>query len=69
MQFPQSINEFRSVEFRDAQLRVARFLMGDEARREQMRGESQWAWRQTEPLIREYTNNVSALLVTCISVD
>lgn len=69
-QFPQTINEFRSVEFRDAQLRVARFLMGDESKREQMRNESQWAWRQTEPLMREYTNNVSpTLLVTFISVD
>lgn len=57
--FPLSSQEYRAIEVRAAQLRVAHFLMHDESKREQMRTESRWAWRQTQPLIDEYRKDVS----------
>ncbi|KAH8116247.1 hypothetical protein DFH11DRAFT_1687892 [Phellopilus nigrolimitatus] len=56
-QFPQTIQEYRSMGLKDARLRVARFLMADAPKRELMRTTSHWAWRQTEPLIKEYNGN------------
>ena len=58
-QFPMSTEEFRVMDSRAAQLRVARFLMADSSKKDQMRNESYWAWRQTQPLIVAYSNNVS----------
>lgn len=71
-QFPQSTSEYRNMRIKPAQLRVAQFLMADDKKREEMRDESRWAWRQTEPLIRVYGSNVSAVVTTnvrCIIVD
>ena len=65
-QFPKTIEDWRRLgsnnsnsNNKNAQLYVARFLMADEPKREQMRDRARWAWRQTEPLIQMYKNNVS----------
>lgn len=57
-QFPKTIEDWRRLS-KNAQLQVAHFLMADEPKRENMRNRTQWAWRQTEPLIQLYKNNVS----------
>lgn len=56
--FPRNLEDFRSKDL-EMQVRVGRFLMGDERKREQMRDESQWAHRATQPLMEEYNRNVS----------
>ncbi|KLO07446.1 hypothetical protein SCHPADRAFT_836717 [Schizopora paradoxa] len=56
-QFPQSVREYHAMSSRAAQLRVARFLMADSSKQDQMSTQSGWAWRQTQPLIKEYTAN------------
>ncbi len=62
-QFPQSVAEYHAMGSRAAQLRVARFLMADASKQDQMSTQSNWAWRQTEPLIKVYYSNVSLLLL------
>ncbi|EJD07369.1 uncharacterized protein FOMMEDRAFT_164356 [Fomitiporia mediterranea MF3/22] len=56
-QFPQTIEDYQRMDSKGAQLRVAKFLMAEDPKREEMRTESRWAWRQTEPLIQLYKNN------------
>jgi len=56
-QFPLTIFAYRGITNKAAQLRVARFLMADATRQEEMRSQSRWAWRQTDPLIQQYTHN------------
>ena len=58
-QFPQSVREYHAMSSRAAQLRVARFLMADPGKKDQMSTQSGWAWRQTEPLVKEYKSDVS----------
>lgn len=58
--FPMTASLFRSMSDREAQLIVAKFLMADGAKREEMRNRMNWARSATEPLIAQFTNNVSA---------
>ena len=58
--FPMTASLFRSMLDREAQLSVAKFLMADGAKREEMRNGMNWARSATEPLIAQFTNNVSA---------
>ena len=57
--FPQSVGEYQSMDVPAAQLRVARYLMADDSRKELMRTESSWALQQTKPLDDLYQANVS----------
>ncbi|TDL23810.1 hypothetical protein BD410DRAFT_827663 [Rickenella mellea] len=56
--FPQSLSEYRSMDLKAAQVRIARFLMADPAKKEMMMTESRWAWRQTQPFVEEYGRNL-----------
>jgi hypothetical protein len=61
-QFPQDVADWRTKS-RDVRLRVARFLDGDNTRKEKMLSEYNWAWRQIMPLKEEYSKNVRRDLV------
>lgn len=62
--FPQSIEEYRSMstDVPAAQLRVARFLMADDSKRESMMTESHWVKHETDPLIDLYQSNVCCIV-------
>lgn len=68
-QFPQTVREYHAMNSRPAQLRVARFLMADTSKQDQMSTQSSWAWRQTQPLIKEYNINVSLLCLVFFSLS
>ncbi|CDO69792.1 hypothetical protein BN946_scf184766.g37 [Trametes cinnabarina] len=53
-QFPASIDDFHAIRNKDVQVRVARFLTGDDAMRERMMSDYGWAWRQVAPLVEQY---------------
>ncbi|EKM50209.1 uncharacterized protein PHACADRAFT_188531 [Phanerochaete carnosa HHB-10118-sp] len=55
-QFPGSIAQWRS-ENPDIQLRVAKFLVSDKSAKERMLSQFGWAWRQVEPLEKDYATN------------
>ncbi|KAI5124221.1 hypothetical protein M0805_005071 [Coniferiporia weirii] len=56
-QFPQTVQEYRSMKETGAQLRVAHFLLAGATKREEMRNESRWTRKQTEPLIEQFSDN------------
>ena len=56
--FPQSIEEYQSMDVKAAQLRVARYLMADDTKKEIMRTESSWSMQQTKVLDDLYKINV-----------
>ncbi|KXN87689.1 hypothetical protein AN958_08326 [Leucoagaricus sp. SymC.cos] len=56
--FPLTLEEFHAKP-RDIQIRVANFLNADSARKDRMMTEFNWAWRQVEGLVREFSSNVS----------
>ena len=62
-QFPETLEAYQAMEKNnhDAQLKVARFLMasGQTDRQEKMLTESGWAWRQVQPLLNIFKENVS----------
>ena len=58
--FPQTTVEFNSSP-REAQVRVAKFLIAQKLVQEQMMDEFGWAWRATQPLLEECKRNVSAI--------
>jgi hypothetical protein len=63
-QFPATKEEWRACARREAQLRVARFLMLghgelERAERERLMAAFGWAWRQVKPLCDVYENDVS----------
>ncbi|TFK51973.1 hypothetical protein OE88DRAFT_1734979 [Heliocybe sulcata] len=66
--FPKSIAEFHGISNKDIRLRIAKFLTLHEKRSldpaayseyEKMMNEFKWAWRQVEPLCREYVVNAN----------
>ncbi|KZT07541.1 uncharacterized protein LAESUDRAFT_725001 [Laetiporus sulphureus 93-53] len=55
--FPANIMEYRSITNKSIQLRIARFLMADSARKERMQTDFNWVWRQVMNLVGEYEKN------------
>jgi len=55
--FPESIMDYSAMESRATRLRVARFLMAKESKKQEMRDASGWVYRQTQPLIVTYETN------------
>lgn len=58
-QFPHSISQYQSLEDPSAKDRVARFLVADQAAKERMLTQFGWAWRQVQPLVTDFSLNVS----------
>ncbi|PPQ73701.1 hypothetical protein CVT26_010856 [Gymnopilus dilepis] len=54
--FPQSTEEWASKPH-DVRLRVARFLVADDTRKEKFMSDFGWAWRQVTPLVEEFKKN------------
>ncbi|CCM02616.1 uncharacterized protein FIBRA_04719 [Fibroporia radiculosa] len=57
-QFPAGIEEYRAIRNKDIQIRMARFLMADSNTKDRMMSEFQWAWRQVQSLVDEFSKNV-----------
>ncbi|OSD05282.1 hypothetical protein PYCCODRAFT_1457322 [Trametes coccinea BRFM310] len=53
-QFPSSIDDFHAIRNKDVQIRIARFLVADDSKRDQMMTSFNWAWRQVAPLVNDY---------------
>jgi hypothetical protein len=67
-QFPVSIEDFRGKS-KDVQNRAARFLVLDDAtRQEKMLSEYGWAWRQVKPLQEEMAKKVRCFLRQYVDV-
>ncbi|EMD38989.1 hypothetical protein CERSUDRAFT_112700, partial [Gelatoporia subvermispora B] len=60
-QFPDSISKWHALTNKDAKLRVSRFLLAAKWEQEQMLSKFNWSWRQTEPLQKEFEQNVRIL--------
>lgn len=57
-QFPMSVQEYRALQPKPVQHRVARFLVADAKKQDAIMTEFGWAWRQVLPLKDEYEKNV-----------
>ena len=66
--FPQSTEEWASKPH-DVRLRVARFLVADDTRKEKFMSDFGWAWRQVTPLVEEFKKNVSSFLISFVLVN
>jgi hypothetical protein len=56
--FPESVSAFWAISNKVVQLRVAKFLMSDDAEKERILSQFGWVWRQVQQLCDEYTMNV-----------
>lgn len=68
MPFPSSASVLLAMSDREARLAVAKFLMADGTKREDMRSKMNWVKSETEPLIAQFNNNVSTRGVTSVAV-
>ena len=56
--FPQTPQQYHTINERDRQLRVARFLTSSTTEQEKMMDEYQWPSRAVQPLLSAYQSNV-----------
>jgi len=61
VQFPQSAVEFNTIQDKELQQRIARFLTSDAIVQDKMLIEYSWGWRQAQGLKAEYSKDVSPI--------
>lgn len=61
VQFPQSAADFNTIQDKELQQRIARFLTSDAIVQDRMLNEYGWAWRQVQGLKEEYWKDVSPI--------
>jgi len=62
VQFPQSAAEFNTIQDKELQQRIARFLTSDAIVQDKMLNEyAGWGWRQVQGLKEEFLNDVSPI--------
>jgi hypothetical protein len=59
--FPQSATEFNTIQDKELQHRIARFLTSDAIVQDKMLNEYHWGWRQVTGLKDEYLKDVSPI--------
>ena len=66
--FPSSASALLATTDREVRLAVAKYLMADDSKREDMRSKMNWVRSETEPLIAQFKSNVSTRGVTSVAV-
>jgi hypothetical protein len=59
--FPQSATEFNTIQDKELQHRIARFLTSDAIVQDKMLNEYHWGWRQVTGLKEDYVKDVSPI--------
>jgi len=59
--FPQTATEFNTIQDKELQQRISRFLTSDAIVQDKMINEYHWAWRQVMGLKEEYMKDVSPI--------
>jgi hypothetical protein len=59
--FPQTAMEFNTIQDKELQHRIARFLTSDAIVQDKMLNEYHWGWRQVMALKEEYAKDVSPI--------
>jgi hypothetical protein len=59
--FPQNATEFNTIQDKELQQRIARFLTSDAIVQDKMLTEYHWGWRQVMGLKEEYVKDVSPI--------
>lgn len=59
--FPQTSTEFNTIQDKELQHRIARFLTSDAIIQDKMLNEHHWGWRQVTGLKDEYMKDVSPI--------
>jgi len=59
--FPQNATEFNTIQDKELQQRIARFLSSDAIVQDKMLNEYHWGWRQVMGLKDEYMKDVSPI--------
>jgi len=59
--FPQTSTEFNTIQDKELQQRIARFLISDAIVQDKMLNEYHWGWHQVTGLKEEYVKDVSPI--------